>query len=114
MCYEKPGPRCSGHTRTNFIKAKEALVAAEKDLAEKQANRRAAKTDEAYAALKESRAVWEQAKAALADATEKYEASKEKRDEAMAVYHLSKKEYFTSPEGIEKNRKASTDPSLTE
>lgn len=114
MCYEKPGPRCSGHTRTNFQKAKEALAAAEKDLAEKQANLKVAKSLEARIALHDSTAALKAAQTKLADATKKYEVSKANRAEAMDTYREAKKEYFTSPEGIKKNRGASVNPNLTE
>lgn len=114
MCYEKPGPRCSGHTRTNFVKAQRVLVAAEKDLSEKQAAVKVAKSLEARIALHDSTSALKAAQTKLADATKKYEASKANRAEAMDAYRVAKKEYFTSPEGINKNRAASVNPSLTE
>lgn len=104
MCYPKPGPRCSGHTRTNFQKAKEALVAAEKDLTDKQSNLKVAKSAEARAALQASTSAYKAAQTAVATASQKYDESKTKRAAAMDAYRTAKKEYFTSPEGINRLR----------
>lgn len=113
MCYEKPGPRCSGHTRTNFRKATETLRAATEDLKQKQEALKVAQSAEAKAALEASVKKHEDAKAELAEATKKYAVSKKQRAVAMEAWHEAKKEYFASPEGIRKNRSRSADPTLT-
>lgn len=113
MCYSKPGPRCSGHTRTNFRKATENLRAAAADLKEKHQALETAQDAEAKAALEASVKAHAAAEADLADAEEKYRVSKEQRAEAMKAWREAKSEYDASPAGIKRNRIRSADTSLT-
>jgi hypothetical protein len=113
MCLEKPGPRCSGHTRTNFRKATAALKEANADLAQKKQALEVAQTAEAKAALEASEKAHTAAVAELNTATAKYEESKAKRAVAMEAYRTAKDEYNASPEGIKKNRQRSVDTRLT-
>lgn len=105
MCYDKPGPRCSGHTRTNYRKTKAAFEAAEKDVAEKKDAMDAAATAEAKAELQNSERLLAVAKKAHTIASKNYEESKAKREVAMKAYNKAKEEYATSPEGIKQLRK---------
>lgn len=114
MCLEFPGPRCSGHTRTNFRKAKENLVAANEDLKQKQAALETARTAEAQAELHASEKAHAVAVAELNTATAKYDESKAKRAVAMEAYRKAKDEYNASPEGIKKNRQRAVNKNLTE
>lgn len=114
MCYSKPGPRCSGHTRTKFRESKAALVAATEDLKAKKEALESAKTDEARAELQASEKVLAEAKKAHETATQNYDKSKAKRAEAMLAYHQARDEYYSSPEGIKKNRQKAVDPNLTQ
>lgn len=113
MCLNYPGPRCSGHTRINFRKAKENLHAANADLKAKQEALAVAKTAEAQAELHASEKAHAVAVAELNTATAKYDESKAKRAVAMEAYHKAKDEYDASPEGIKKNRIKSVDKKLT-
>jgi hypothetical protein len=114
MCLEKPGPRCSGHTRTNFQKATAALKEANADLAQKKQEFEAAQSAEAKSALEASEKAHAVAVAELNTATAKYEESKAKRAVAMEAYREAKDEYNASPEGIKKNRQRAVDTRLTD
>lgn len=114
MCLEKPGPRCSGHTRINFVKAKAALKEANADLEQKKQELEVAQSAEAKAALEASEKAHAVAVAELNTATAKYDESKAKRAVAMEAYRTAKDEYNASPEGIKKNRQRSVDKKLTD
>lgn len=109
MCYEKPGPRCSGHTRTKYQETKMELALAEKDLAEKKTALDGAKSAKAKAELQTSQNLVSAARNAHAIATKNYDASKAYRATAMEAHREAKKEYLTSPEGIQKLRDAGKD-----
>lgn len=113
MCYEKPGPRCSGHTRTNFRAATAKLQEATQDLQEKKTVLRETRTEEARAEVRASVEAHKEALAQVADATDKYKVSRENRAVAMDAWRTAKSEYDASPEGIEKNRLRSHDPKRT-
>lgn len=113
MCYLQPGPRCSGHTRTNLRTAQANLVAAEADLQEKKVTLRSARNDEAREELRASRRAHEEALAHLKEAEDKYAVSKENRAMAMIAYRKAKSEYDATPEGINKNLALSKDPNLS-
>lgn len=106
MCYNAPGPRCAGHTRTLFRQTKEALIVANANFEAAKHNLSDADDLQAQAALMNSEKMLKLAQANHADATEKYEASKADRAEKMDAYHEARDNYLESAEGIQGLRDA--------
>lgn len=104
MCYTKPGPRCSPHTRSKYLATKAAFEAADADYKAKYQALKEAKISEAE--FVQSRELRAAARSEFIKAKSAEEAAREKRAVALTAYNKAKHEYLTSPEGIAKLRKA--------
>ena len=106
MCYNAPGPRCAGHTRTLFRETKAALIEANENYEKAKSNLSEAKNAQAEAEMIRSEALLKLARANHDKASKNYEASKAVRAEKMEAYRAAKGAYFESAEGIQALRDA--------
>lgn len=106
MCYNSPGPRCAGHTRTLFHETKAALIEATAKFEEAKQALSEANDSQAEAQLIRSEKLLKLAQANHDEATKNYEASKVDRAEKMDAYRAAKDAYFESAEGIQALRDA--------
>lgn len=106
MCYNSPGPRCAGHTRTLYRETKQALVEANAKLEQAKQELSEANDTQAEAQLIHSEKLLKLAQANHDEATEKYDASKAVRAEKMEAYRIARDNYLESAEGIQALRDA--------
>jgi hypothetical protein len=109
MCYTKPGPRCSPHTRKQLKATKAAFDAADADYNAKYQIFKEAKDEVSEAEFLASRKRLVAAREQFKIAKKAEEAAQEKRAVALTAYKKAREEYLTSPEGIAKLRKAGKD-----